>query len=110
VPQRELYERSLVKFHGVVKQMRADVVLESHPFLSNLIVTLADIRDRQPGEPNPLIVGEDGVDRYMTVWTECGRANMERYKQYVLKYGPNTDEWPHPPLADADLLKLGVRP
>jgi metallo-beta-lactamase class B len=104
VPQRELYERSLVKFHRAITEAEADVVLESHPFLSNLIVKLADVRDRQPGEPNPLIVGEDGVDRYMTIWTECGRANMERYKQYVLKYGPNARDWPHPPFADADLV------
>ena len=106
VAQRELYERSLVKFHQATREERADVVLESHPFLSNLIVKLADVRDRRGDEPNPLIVGEDGVDRYMTIWTECGRANMERYKQYLLKYGPNASEWPHPPLTDAELLEV----
>ena len=105
VPQRELYERSLVKFHQAVRQAGADVVLESHPFLSNLVEKLAGMRSRKGGEPNPLIVGVDGVDRYMTIWTECGRATMARYQQYVLKHGPNAAEWPQPPFMDEELLQ-----
>jgi len=105
VPQRELYENSLVKFHQAVKQAGADVVLESHPFLSNLVEKLAGMRSRKAGEPNPLIVGTGGVDRYMTIWTECGRATMARYRQYLLKHGPNAREWPQPPFMDEELLQ-----
>lgn len=111
VPQREFYENSLVKFHQSVKQAGADVVLESHPFLSNLVEKLAGMRNRKagapnpPNPPNPMIVGTDGVDRYMTIWTECGRASMSRYQQYLLKYGPNARDWPQPPFMDAELLK-----
>jgi metallo-beta-lactamase class B len=105
VPAREFYEKSLVKYHQAVKQAGADVVLESHPFLSNLVVKLAGMRNRKAGEPNPMIVGTDGVDRYMTIWTECGRASMARYQQYLLKYGPNAREWPQPPFMDEELLK-----
>ena len=105
VPQREFYEKSLVKFHQAVKQAGADVVLESHPFLSNLVEKLAGMRNRKAGEPNPMIVGTDGVDRYMTIWTECGRASMARYRQYLLKHGPNAREWPQPPFMDEELLQ-----
>ena len=105
VPAREFYENSLVKFHQAVKQAGADVVLESHPFLSNLVEKLAAAHNRKANDPNPLIVGTDGVDRYMTIWTECGRASMARYKQYVLKYGPTARDWPQPPFTDEELLK-----
>jgi metallo-beta-lactamase class B len=105
VPQRQLYENSLVKFHQAAKQAGADVVLESHPFLSNMVEKLAGMRTRRAGEPNPMIVGTDGVDRYMTIWTECGRANMARYQQYLLKFGPNARDWPQPPFTDEELLR-----
>ena len=105
VPQRELYEKSLVKFHRAAMGAGADVVLESHPFLSNLIEKLAGLRGRKAGEPNPLIVGTAGVDSYMTIWTECGRASMARYRQYLLKHGPNAREWPQPPFMDEELLR-----
>jgi len=51
VPQRELYENSLVKFHQAVKQAGADVVLESHPFLSNLVEKLAACAAERPVSP-----------------------------------------------------------
>jgi metallo-beta-lactamase class B len=105
VPQRELYERSLVKFHQAVTQARADVVLESHPFLSNLVEKLAGMRNRPADAVNPLIVGSDGVDRYMTIWTECGRATMARYRQYLLKHGDNPSAWPQSPLMDEYLIR-----
>jgi metallo-beta-lactamase class B len=105
VPQREFYEKSLVKFHQAVKQAGVDVVLESHPFLSNLVEKLAAMRNRKAGEENPMIVGTDAVDRYMTIWTECGRASMARYQQYLLKHGPNARDWPQPPFMDEELLK-----
>ena len=95
----------LTKFHGAVKQAGANVVLESHPFLSNMVEKLAGMRTRKAGEPNPLVVGTDGVDRYMTIWTECGRASMARYRQYLLKHGPNAREWPQPPFMDEELLQ-----
>jgi hypothetical protein len=85
-------------------QARADVVLESHPFLSNLVEKLAGMRQRKGGTPNPMVVGADGVDRYMTIWTECGRAAMARYRQYVLKHGPDARQWPQPPFMDEELL------
>jgi metallo-beta-lactamase class B len=94
VPQRELYEKSLVRFHDAMKTQKPDVILENHPFLSNMIVTFAGMRGRKAGTPNPLVVGADAADRYMQIWLECGRANMERYKEYVARYGPNARQWP----------------
>jgi len=105
VPAREFYENSLVKFQQAVKRAGADVVLESHPFLSNLVEKLAALRNRKATGPNPLIVGTDAVDRHMTIWTECGRASVARYKQYQLKYGPNARDWPQPAFMDEELLR-----
>ncbi|PYS18425.1 MAG: hypothetical protein DMG11_33365 [Acidobacteria bacterium] len=105
LPAREFYENSLVKFQQAVKRAGADVVLESHPFLSNLVEKLAALRNRKATGPNPLIVGTDAVDRYMTIWTECGRASVARYKQYQLKYGPNARDWPQPAFMDEELLR-----
>jgi hypothetical protein len=45
---------SLLKFHQAVKEARADVVLGSYPFLSNLVEKLASMRNRKAGGPNPL--------------------------------------------------------
>jgi len=30
---------------------------------------------------------------------------MARYRQYLLKHGPNAREWPQPPFMDEELLQ-----
>jgi hypothetical protein len=36
---------------------------------------------RKPGEPNPFVIGNDAVQRYVKVAEECARANLLRLKQ-----------------------------
>jgi hypothetical protein len=33
---------------------------------------------RKPGEPNPYVIGTDGVRRYLTVADECAKAGLLR--------------------------------
>ena len=69
------------------------------------------LKARKPGAPNPLVLGTEGYGRYFTVWHECARANMDRYKANLLIYGPDPRTWPPEINATtAASARLGVRP
>jgi hypothetical protein len=40
---------------------------------------MGTLRERKPNDPNPFVVGEDTVDRFLTVLGECALAT----KAYV---------------------------
>ena len=111
VREREILENSFQHFGPIAAAAKVDVALESHPFLSNMIVALTGMKARKPGAPNPLVLGTEGYGRYFTVWHECARANMDRYKANLLIYGPDPRTWPPEINATtAASARLGVRP
>jgi metallo-beta-lactamase class B len=91
---REQMDKSMTYFKKVATDEKADVFLETHPFMSGLIVRMAMVRNRKPGQPHPMVVGTDGIQRYLTVWQECGRAAEARYRVQELLYGPDRQKWP----------------
>ena len=39
------------------------------------------MKTRKPGEPNPYVIGKEGVIRYLTVVDECAQAGLARVTQ-----------------------------
>lgn len=93
-PMRPLYTNSLSHLETVAQANHVDVALEGHPFLSNSLLRMSQIRQRKTGAPNPLVIGEDGYKRYISVFKECHAASNDRYRMLVDKYGADSKKWP----------------
>jgi metallo-beta-lactamase class B len=94
MPMRPVYAKSLEHMQAVAEANHVDVALENHPFLSNSLLRMAQLRGRKEGAPNPLVIGEDGYRRYITVFKECHAASTDRYKMLADKYGADPKAWP----------------
>jgi hypothetical protein len=74
----DTYISSAKKFGDAAKTVGATIVLSNHSMYD-----LAWIRSRwvrKPGEVSPFVVGADGVQRYVTVLSECAKAAKLRLK------------------------------
>jgi hypothetical protein len=58
----------------------ADVLIANHPNQDNANVKLAALAKRKPGDPNPYVIGNDSVKRYVTMVGECAKAGLLRLK------------------------------
>lgn len=72
----ETYSASARKFKAIAAQAGADVVIANHTKFDGSRTKLAMVAARQPGEPNPYIVGKEGVQRYLTAAEECALAGL----------------------------------
>jgi metallo-beta-lactamase class B len=109
--ERDILQRSMTHFRAAGEREKVTVGIEGHPFLSNAISKLAFMRDRKPGTPNPMVIGEAGWSRYFGVWEECARASRARYEANLIIYGPDPRTWPPAINATtAGSARLGVAP
>ncbi|HEY4030077.1 MAG TPA: MBL fold metallo-hydrolase [Caulobacteraceae bacterium] len=90
---RPIYAKSLDHLGEAAAANHVDVALEGHPFLGATLARIADERVRKAGTPNPLVIGEDGYRRYLTVFKECHAASTDRYRLLTIKYGPDSKAW-----------------
>ena len=58
---------------------------------------MGTLKERKPNEPNPFVVGEDTVDRFLTVLGECALAT----KAYVEAGQPGKEKKDEPAAAAA---------
>jgi len=80
LPDRlQIYADTTEKYRGIMKQEKADMFLSNHVSFDAAIAKMAALKERKPGEPNPFVVGEDSVQRFLTVLGECALAT----KAYV---------------------------
>ena len=77
----ETYIKSAVRYHDVVAKSGADILLSNHTRLDGSEKKLAMMATRKPGDPNPFVIGNEAVQRYVKVAEECARANLLRLKQ-----------------------------
>jgi metallo-beta-lactamase class B len=70
------YIQSAVRFRRIVAENKVDVVLTNHTTHNQTNEKLAALRVRKPGQPHPFVVGTSLVDRWMTVFEECGRKML----------------------------------
>jgi len=75
----ETYAKSADHFLQVVKSSRADVLIANHPEQDGAKPKLAKLAARKAGEPNPYVIGNDSVARYVTMVGECARASLIRF-------------------------------
>ena len=73
-----------------VKILRNDpqVLLSNHVSYDNAVAKMGTLKDKKPDQPNPFVVGEDTVDRFLTVLGECALAT----KAYVEAGQPGKDK------------------
>jgi metallo-beta-lactamase class B len=80
LPDRlQLYSDTTVKYRDILGQEKADVLLSNHVGFDAAVAKMAALKERKPGEPNPFVVGQDTVQRFLTVLGECALAT----KAYV---------------------------
>ena len=78
LPQVEQYLRSIERFREVTRGLGADVELLNHPLMDDLFLRLERLKTRQPGAAHPLVVGEDGYQRFLTVMYESMKGQLAR--------------------------------
>jgi metallo-beta-lactamase class B len=76
----QTYINSAVSYEPVVKKAGADIILSNHTIFDGSLAKFAALATRKPGEPNPFVVGQDAVQRYVKVAEECARAQLLQLK------------------------------
>ncbi len=75
----QIYADTTEKYRGILKKEKADVLLSNHVTFDNTVAKIGTLKEKKPNQPNPFVVGEDTVDRFLTVLGECALAT----KAYV---------------------------
>jgi metallo-beta-lactamase class B len=70
------YATSARRFMDIAEKAGADVVVANHTAFDGSKKKLPAVLARKGNEPNPYVIGKDGVHRYMTVAYECGQAGF----------------------------------
>ncbi len=70
------YVKSSARFREIAKQNGADVLIANHTNFDGSKTKLPAVLARRAGQPNPYVIGEDAVQRYMTVVNECAQAGL----------------------------------
>jgi metallo-beta-lactamase class B len=66
------------KFATTAKAMKVDVELQNHPLFDNMPAKLDAAAARQPGQPNPFVVGASSYARFTGTIIECLKADIAR--------------------------------
>jgi hypothetical protein len=74
------YIRSVEHFAEFARKMNVDVELQNHPLYDGFEGKLERSRARRAGDQHPFVVGQASYQRFLTVMTECTRAQLERRK------------------------------
>jgi metallo-beta-lactamase class B len=70
----QLYSDTTQKYRDILKQDKIDIFLSNHTSFDASVEKMAALKARQPGKPNPYVVGQDAVQRFLTVLGECALA------------------------------------
>jgi metallo-beta-lactamase class B len=68
------YIASADRYRDIVKKSGADIVLSNHTAYDNTPANVAKLATRKATDPNPYLVGNDAVLRYITTAEECAKA------------------------------------
>ena len=70
----KMYTASAERFSEIATKTGADVLISNHSQYDGSKTKIPALTLRKPGEPNPYVVGNDSVKRYMKVAEECSKA------------------------------------
>ena len=62
----------------LAKEAGVDVELNNHSYIDDSLPTIEAARTRQPGQPNPFIIGVEGFQRFAGWQIECLSADVAR--------------------------------
>jgi metallo-beta-lactamase class B len=68
------YADTAERFKKIAAAANADVILSNHTDFDGTKGKFPKLQARKAGEPHPLVVGQEGVQKYFTVVGECARA------------------------------------
>ena len=74
----EQYVASARRFDGIVQKAGADVILSNHTDWDGSKTNLPRLEARTSGSPNPYVVGNPAVRRYVEVARECASSRLLR--------------------------------
>ncbi len=74
----ETYSKSAERFRKIVADEGADVLISNHTIYDGSKKKLPAVMNRKPGQPNPYVIGNESVQRYLTVANECAKAGLAR--------------------------------
>jgi len=72
------FRQSLTHFADLTDRMQADVILSNHTVGDDGLTRVAALAKRKDGEPNPYVVGREGVVRYDALWRDCLSADIDQ--------------------------------
>jgi len=73
-----IYAASAERFGDIAGKAGADAIISNHSDYDGSKQKLPALAARRAGAPNPYVVGNDAVRRYMTVAEECAKAWVAR--------------------------------
>jgi metallo-beta-lactamase class B len=74
----ETYSSSAQRFRDIVVRVGADALISNHTIYDGSKAKLAALAKRKPGDPNPYVIGNESLKRYLTVADECAKAGLSR--------------------------------
>jgi len=77
----ETYSASARRFKDLAAKAGADVLISNHTIFDGSKTKIPALQRRKPGDPNPYVIGKEGVQRYLTVVDECAQAGLARLGQ-----------------------------
>lgn len=70
----QVYAQSAARFHRIARAAGADIILSNHTAYDGSTIKIPLLAERRAGDPNPYVIGVDGVSRYLTVAEQCAVA------------------------------------
>jgi metallo-beta-lactamase class B len=77
----ETYSKSAQRFRDIVAKAGADVLIANHTNFDGSKTKLPRLAKRGAANPHPYVIGNDSVQRYLTVADECAKAGLLRLNQ-----------------------------
>src|SRR2546427_10229933 len=74
----ETYEKSASRFRDIVSKAGADIILANHTNTDGSKKKLPALAKRKAGDTHPYVVGNESVQRFLTVADECAKAGLGR--------------------------------
>jgi metallo-beta-lactamase class B len=79
--QLAMYAASAARLRDIVDKAGADVLISNHTDFDGSKTKLPALATRTPGGPHPYVIGNDAVQRYLTVAHECAEAAVAAVSQ-----------------------------
>jgi metallo-beta-lactamase class B len=80
IPRLDAYVASTERTAALAKQQGIDVLISNHSDYDAAIAKLDKLRADPALQPNPFVIGQDAVQRALTVMDDCAQAARDRFQ------------------------------